>query len=416
MALRQLAQGISNPRRLSRASTGPYIHTVPVSHSGGIEVTVLRGDSSVVAAIATEWEDLCMEGPSNAPFFTPTWIRAWLESFAPSAKVVLVTARRNGRLRGVLPLIEHRIGYRGMHVTRLSAPFNYYSGRADFVHGADDGADVATAIWDNLDRDVRWSVLEYRDVIEESGFARIAAAAARSGNAVIKRETIRSPYLAFDPADDLSQCGPAKRMRRAQRALARNGGYTVRRTAPADLSSLARLVRQEDAGWKGKAGTAIAREPAALEFYSAIVSSHSRSFTAVINEIVVGNEPIAINLGIEMGDRYFDPKRTYDESQHRYGPGHLITHEILLGLPARGIVEFDMMGHDESYKLAWSTTSRQHYHYLIFRRGLMGRALSTCMNLAIPYVKKARSQLARARHFRSSLNRQSTRQRSNPES
>ena len=367
------------------------------SDTAGLDIQVLRGGRSIVESIAAEWDLLCQEGPGNAPFFTATWLRAWLQAFEPDAELVLVVARRNELLRGVLPLIEKRTGYRGRMLTRLKSPTNYHSGRADLVHGTGDGEEVAHAIWNTVNRQLRWDILEYRDVIDESGFHTLARAAADSGHHVIKRETIRSPYLAFDSAEDLSQRGPAKRLRRAQRTIAKNGGYHLRRTAPADLTGLERLVQQEAAGWKGKSGTAIGQEPAALAFYSALVSSRSPSFVAVFNEIIFNNETIAINLGIEMGNRYFDPKRTYDETQHRYCPGHLVTQEILLALPDRGIHEFDMMGHDEAYKLTWSTTTRQHYHYLIFRPGLKGTVLHRGVEMLAPMVMRWRTRLQQSR-------------------
>jgi CelD/BcsL family acetyltransferase involved in cellulose biosynthesis len=240
---------------------------------------------------------------------------------------------------------------------------------------------------------VKWDLLEYREVPEHGGFAMVAAAAMADDHPTIARPTIRSPYLAFQPGEDVSERGPARRMRRAQRGLAKLGGYTVRRTAPADVAALGRLLEQEASGWKGQAGTAIACDPAAIGFYTDLVNSRSKAFMPVINEIVFNGVPIAINLGIEMGTRYFDPKRTYDEAQHRYCPGHLISHEILLGLSARGFTEFDMLGHDESYKMMWTGTSRQHYHHLIFRPSLKGAVLRQGVVTLIPLVHRWRTAL-----------------------
>lgn len=363
-------------------------------NKSNLDVAILRGDRSLIDGIAAEWDALCRERADADPFSTPTWIRSWLEAFDPGATVVVLLARRDGRLRGVLPLVERKIGLQGRLLTRISSPTNYHSGRIDLVRGCGDEHEVVAAIWETMSRRLRWDILEYRDVTTDSGFVELISAAEKSGCNVIRRETIRSPYIGFDADSDLGTFGPSKQLRRSRRILEKEGEVTLRRTAPADLASLNRLIVQEDAGWKGAAGTAIAREPAASAFYQAVVAAESRSFTAVINELMLDDQPIAINLGLEMGSRYFDPKRTYDEAHHRSGPGHLITHEILLELPTRGISEFDIMGHDEAYKLDWTKTVRQHYHYLVFRPGLKGNLLHRGVELMVPYVKQLRARIA----------------------
>ncbi|MEJ7839825.1 MAG: GNAT family N-acetyltransferase, partial [Thermomicrobiales bacterium] len=239
-----------------------------------------------------------------------------------------------------------------------------------------------------------WDMLDYRDVTEGSGFADLVVLAGQAGSQIIQRETLRSPYIEYSTDDDLGSFGPSKQLRRSRRMLDKEGGVQFRRTAPADLASLQRLVLQEDTGWKGAAGTAIAREAEALAFYSGFVAAQSPSFTVVISELVVNDQPIAINLGLEMGSRYFGLKRTYDEAYHKSGPGHLIMQEMLLDLPNRGIFEYDIMGHDEAYKMEWTSLIRQHHHYLVFRPGLKGGLLRRGVDIAIPLVKKLRTRFA----------------------
>src|SRR5687768_16029868 len=88
---------------VSLRSSG-FQQTIPAMHgiaTNAIEVDIVRGDRSVISRHAAEWTELCLEGPCSLPFLTPNWIATWLETFAPSAKVVLVLAKRDGELRGV---------------------------------------------------------------------------------------------------------------------------------------------------------------------------------------------------------------------------------------------------------------------------------------------------------------------------
>ena len=73
-----------------------------------------------VEAVADEW-DLLVGDSYTAAFSRPFWYLAWLDAFRP-ARIVVVTAREDGRLVGVLPLARIRTDARGLFLT-LVAPF-----------------------------------------------------------------------------------------------------------------------------------------------------------------------------------------------------------------------------------------------------------------------------------------------------
>ncbi|MER3438126.1 MAG: hypothetical protein C4346_11365, partial [Chloroflexota bacterium] len=86
--------------------------------SPSCSVTVERGDAHLIDQIAPAWRALCDEGPCADPFFRPEWIGAYLRHLEPDARVVLITAWRNGSLRAVLPLIEERTRFFGVPLRR----------------------------------------------------------------------------------------------------------------------------------------------------------------------------------------------------------------------------------------------------------------------------------------------------------
>jgi len=64
-----------------------------------------------------------------------------------------------------------------------------------------------------------------------------------------------------------------------------------------------------------------------------------------------------------------------DESFAEFGPGHLLTEEVLKDCASRGLREFDFLGCDLPWKMEWTSTVRPHHWLYIFRKSARGRFL-----------------------------------------
>lgn len=360
------------------------------THQAGPSPTVLRGSIDVIYALAPEWRALCDEGTHNQPFYRPEWIAAYLRAFEPDATVALVTARRNGRLRGVLPLIEERLGRLGVGATRLRAPVNEHSNRFDLIHGAGDGDLAVDEIWTALARWPGWDVLDIRDVPDDGALLRLLALAGRAGYASATRETLRSPYIPLDGGDHPDVVlGPLdadfrRKVRSGRKKLDALGPVRLARLDDADPATLARFFAIERAGWKGRTGTAISCQPNTRRFYSEVAAGAARHDYLSLYQLTCGEEPVAINLGFTLGSRFFVPKVANVEAFRAVGPGHVMVAEIAREVAGRGIAEFDMLGHDEPYKRRWTPRYRQHFHLHVFRSGAAGGAFQTWTEHVMP--------------------------------
>jgi CelD/BcsL family acetyltransferase involved in cellulose biosynthesis len=373
------------------------VDAVSLKTSQDYTVEIHRGSTSIIDPLADEWLHLCAEGLNNQPFFTPSWIKQWVSSFAPKSPLVIVTARRNGQLRGILPLLETRIGIGGLGLIRLKSPSNFYSGRADMVLGPGDAEASAKAIWNKVRAGLKWHIIEYRTVAAGSSFDKLVDVARDFGNPVASRESQRSPYLSFEPFSDASRLGPDRQLRRSKRNLGKLGDYVFRQTRDACPTGIQLLIDMEAASWKRQMGTDIGSDPAAVQFYTAVATTRDSGYTPVVSEIKLDNNPIAVDFGLEMGGRYFACKGSYDEEYRRHGPGHLNVHEMVVALAQDGYHEFDFLGTDEPYKLAWTDEVRPHFHHVIFPKGLRGRAMHLALSHAVPLLKRWKSSPRLAR-------------------
>src|SRR5262245_29330847 len=96
----------------------------------------LSGGVEIIERLAEEWRALCAEGPCDQPFFRPEWVAAYVHAFASEKKLLILTARVDGRLRAVLPLVEEWAFFHGLPVRMLRGASNAHSGRFDLVRGA----------------------------------------------------------------------------------------------------------------------------------------------------------------------------------------------------------------------------------------------------------------------------------------
>lgn len=132
--------------------------------------------------------------------------------------------------------------------------------------------------------------------------------------------------------------GYKKRMQQF-RAIAKHGvvGFQ-RRRGKAAREALESFLTLEAAGWKGKAGTAIASIPADAAYFRTLAERFAESDGLQLDALTLDGAPIAMGLLVESaGTRHF-LKIAHDETQSRHSPGRSLTIAMLqadfAGMPA----------------------------------------------------------------------------------
>lgn len=345
------------------------------AHTGGREV---------LAHLATEWQTLCAEGPCDQPFFRPEWIGAYLQAFAPDKKLVVVTARLNGKLRAVLPLIEERAFLHGLPVRKLRSPSNVHSCRFDLIHGATDDTEAIQGIWNWLKQKTNWDVIELEDVPEGGACEALMQCADNEKYRCGKWEKPASPYLAMPAVEPekmdetlqlLLRSSLRKSLRKDRRKLEAQGPLQLVRLTDFQPAQLAAFYQLEAAGWKGKAGTAIACAAQTKHFYDQVASFTATGGEFSLYSLVQNGHAIAMQYCLTSKGFCYLLKPTYDEQFSQYSPGSLLMEDILRDLLARGFWECDFMSPPSEWKKQWANGQRTQSSCYIFRRGLLGQAL-----------------------------------------
>ncbi|MGL5448100.1 MAG: GNAT family N-acetyltransferase, partial [Rhabdaerophilum sp.] len=93
---------------------------------------------------------------------------------------------------------------------------------------------------------------------------------------------------------------------------------------PELLSLLDAFLDIEAASWKGQGGTAIRNVPVLETVFRALAAEHAPAPTVLIEALMVGERPCAINLNIVAGGTVYTVKSTYHPDFASHSPGRLL--------------------------------------------------------------------------------------------
>lgn len=351
-----------------------------------LRLETLTGGVEIVERLAAEWRALCAEGRYTAPFYQPEWIAAYLQAFAADKTLVVFTARRHGQLRAVLPLIAEWTTLHGVPVRKLRSPSNVYTCRFDVIAGGGDEIEAVAGIWQALQQRGGWDVIELSEVPQGGLGEALLTRAANEGFPVGHWATSAGPYLAFALARGtteermeatLTQVSAKFRasLRRSRRRLEELGKVQVSCEEASTPTELARFYALESAGWKGRAGTAIACDDRTRQFYDLVAQASAARGKFLLFRMDCGTDTIAMRFCLTDDNTCYLIKPTYDERFRKYSPGHLLFAEVMQSAMARGLHECDLLPPEAEWKSHWTKTARAQGHCYIFRRGGIGHSL-----------------------------------------
>jgi CelD/BcsL family acetyltransferase involved in cellulose biosynthesis len=355
----------------------------------GLTAQTECGTVELLDRIGDEWRQLCEEGACDQPFFRPEWIASSVRAFASQHPVWLITVRDGSRLRAVLPLLEERVWASGLPATKLRSPADH-TPRFDFIHGQGPGIEEALqAGWRELKRHHGWDMIELLNVPGGGAAERILNSAREDRFLTYEHQCAQSPYIPLNggkPGKDFSQFALSSRFRYRLRNFWRNlektGTVSLRRVETADPEILQQFYALERSGWKGKRGTAIACNAGTRKFYDSLAKDAAQYGYLSLYFLQRGDSVLAAHFGFTCGGGYYPLKVAYDERYSQYGPGHLIIGAVLQDCTARGLSEFDCLGHWTEAKAKWASKIRPHSFCYIFRRSLPGQILHAQTRLA----------------------------------
>jgi CelD/BcsL family acetyltransferase involved in cellulose biosynthesis len=342
--------------------------------------TILNGGGETLSTLAPEWEAISLDGNEGEPFFTPYWVGAFADAFERKSPLAVVTTREGRELRGVLPFVRRKSFFGGIPARTLQSLSGIHSCRFDLTCAPRTHARVAEASWRALRADRSWDVIEALNVPEDGTFNAVVNAASRDGFLVGKWTTLLTPVMTFpseggDPFVESPRrySQVRSRLKNYHKKLEKQGAVSFEIHKNFNVNLLEKFLRMESAGWKGKHGGAIALNSKATQFYHLALSEAAKRGHLRFHTLRVGEEIVAMEIGLLMNNRYYSPKLTYDERYSNCSPGNVLNRFILETLAHEGVAKADFLGPRARHKVIWTDQIRPHAHCYIFRPTIAGR-------------------------------------------
>ena len=320
---------------------------------------------SDLGTIAAEWDALAEE-TGAAPFLRPGWIAAWSDAFG-AGRLHVLTSRRAGELRGVLPL----------HVSRghVRGAANWHSPEFGAVARDEDAAaELASSLARLRPRRLTLPFLDPDGLTH----AAVARALAGTGYRPLVRVLEEQPWVDLAAGREAFEAGLDAKflrdLRRRRRKLDEAGTVEVDvRDGSERLDALLdEGLRLEPSGWKGR--TAIAASPATLAFYRSVCGWAAARGWLRLAFLRVDGRAIAFELALEQRRSWWFLKGGFDRAWHRYAPGRLLVHAMLERAFERRLATFELLGGAEPWKLEWTRALRPRVQLQAFAPSLAGRA------------------------------------------
>ncbi|HEX5182535.1 MAG TPA: GNAT family N-acetyltransferase [Allosphingosinicella sp.] len=308
------------------------------------EISV-RDPSDIPARLRSDWEALAAVAVQPNSFAEAWFVIASLAFLAPDGGVRLLAVSCGDRLVGVALFAPTpfygRVPLRHVEIWRHH---NHFFGPPLIRRGEE------VAFWQAVlaaldDSDWAAGFLHVSGIAENGPVHRgLAQAAALRGRTcpVVHRE--RRPMLTsgLSPDDYYQSNVGAKRrseFRRLRNRLAELGRLEVRELCSAGEVEAwsADFLALEAAGWKGKAGSAMAASPATANFFRRVVADAFAAGRLAFLRLDLDGRPLAMLSTLLAPPGAFGFKSAFDEAYARFSPGILLQIDNLRSLERPGI-------------------------------------------------------------------------------
>lgn len=319
-----------------------------------------------IEPLEDEWEQLA-ERLSAPPFARPGWISAWQGAFGRD-ELTLVTARKDGELAAVLPLLRRHGALRS--TTNWHTPL---------FQPLTDGPEARRALLEAaVQTSPRLLDLGFVPSNDES-LVTLGEIATRRGMAVESRIVQRSPWIALDGDwDGFIASLPSKRrsgLRRLRRRLCERGKLSIECSDGRDRLDplLEEGFRVEASGWKGAGETAILSRPATSNLYIQVARWAAARGWLRLWFLRLDGRPLAFAYCLEQGGALYELKVGFEAAAARLGPGVVLTAARIEHAFCSGLDSYEFLGQPAKHKLDWTDRCRELARMQVFAPTMRGR-------------------------------------------
>ena len=317
-------------------------------------------------AIETDWNALFdRAGRSSQVFQTFNWNWHWANHYLSGApggieglNLSIVTARRDGKLIMVWPLVSERV--RGItQIFWMGEPVSQYGDV--IIDNLPDALDVMRAGWAFLASHAKGDVVRLRRVRSD---AAVAPLMAEIGARITDRQ--KAPYLDLTSAPSFAKyeerySGQVRRnRRRLSRRLEEQGPMLFERhKGGAEASALAMKALELKGEWLHKRGLVshAISDARMARFFAAAADGRYKSTNCIVSALKSNGEPAALEVSFTCKGRLAMHVIVYSLKFEKSGAGVLLMEKSIRDGYGDALGLYDMLAPGDNYKLDWADSA-----------------------------------------------------------
>lgn len=394
----QAVQRLAIPGQ-SGMGTAPLVHArhssaAKLTTAAGLQIDVVTG-AAALAAHASEWNSLFdRAGQPSQLFQTHAFATHYAETYGLGAasaspcacRLAIVTARRDGRLVMVWPLVESR-RFGVVSLSWLGEPVAQYGDV--LLDPSEPAIETLQAAYAFICNEIRPDAIRLRKVRSDAAVAPFLASLGIAPASLVEAPCV-TLAAGGSPFENRQNGKAKKNRRRLMRRLEECGSVVFRELPPGEAAASALSAGLADKrDWLKRRGivSPALGDPRVDRMLHRVVTDPDRATGSTVFELSLDGRPVAFALGFRCKRRLMLHMITYAADMEKHGVGVLNLEAILRLAEAEGLDAVDLLPPKAEYKLDWADASVAAGDYNI---GLSarGRIMSQLVDGAVlPAIK-----------------------------
>jgi CelD/BcsL family acetyltransferase involved in cellulose biosynthesis len=317
-----------------------------------------------------------------------------------SRRLIMLTGWRGADLVCCVPATAGVERLHGLRVSSLRLIGDPLADRSPLLYREDEEGIVENIVA-HLERcPVAWDVLILSELPENDDQFRYLLARLLAGQRkIFSRLCASTPVLILDGFDRKQiVAGYSKslalRQKRARKKLADAGNVRFQRMLPGvDTVNklLDRLMKIEDASWKGKIGVGIFSSAERRTFFTDLSTRLAKRRWLDVSILWLDECAISYRFGFRFRGVFYDYNLAYLPEYARLSPGRILLEEILLSSTDEGLraVDASRASLKNGHLLQdWTELRQDHYQVWVFSVSWRGRFLQAMKSTVNPRVRR----------------------------
>lgn len=321
---------------------------------------------NIPADLAVQWNALVAQMGCPEVFYTHEWASAASRAFAGTSKPLLLLGYKGDTLRGVAALATDRLRQKAFFLAATTGDY------CDFVSHPHSRAEFLQLVFGELQRQ-RLPMLVAANIPEDSAtIGALRQSAAEFGYGSFSRPAYQCARVVFESAEQRQAVKQAilgdKKNRYCLKSLAKHGRVTCDhlRSWPELHAALPEFLDMHIARFRAAGRSSNLVNHDRQVFLTELTQLLSQNRSVVLSRLMVGDQPIAWNLGFQYAGSWFYYQPTFDVEWQRYSPGLCLLAKIVeAACDDPGIRLVDLGLGAEGYKMRFANRARRTLHFTI---------------------------------------------------